>query len=241
MRTAEGKDTPGRETEPGTGPRPARLWRFALAGLIGTWAVLGCVALITMPLSPPRAASATHPATPVPPTIAGPVFPSPATHAAPRPLTAAGVSAFGPQGTLDGDNPGIVARIVSASAAASASAAGDSAAWYTSWYATPRFGNLKAGTGLLVDMGRAVTVSSVQLVLGPQAGADIQLRVGNSPSPAALGEAGAVSGVGGRLRVMASHPVKGRYVLIWFTRLPPRADGKYQVNVYGLTVNGTAG
>ena len=241
MRTAEGHDVPDLEAEPGTGPRAARLWLLAVAGLAGTWVVLGCVALFALPLSSPRAVSAAHPAAAVQPTIAGPVSPSaaPATSAAARPLAAA-VSAFGPAGTSDGDNPGIVSRIAGAAAAAGAPAADDSgAAWYTSWYASPEFGNLKGGTGLLLDMGRVVTVSSVQLVLGPQPGADAQLRVGDSPSPAGLTEAAAVSGAGGSVRLTAPHPAKGRYVLIWFTRLPPISPGKFQVYVYGLTVNGT--
>ena len=40
-----------------------------------------------------------------------------------------------------------------------------------------------------------------------------------------------------QLRLAA--PASGRYVLIWFTRLPPDSPGKYQVSVYGATVYGT--
>jgi hypothetical protein len=30
-------------------------------------------------------------------------------------------------------------------------------------------------------------------------------------------------------------------VLIWFTRLPPNSQGEYQVDVYGVTIDGTEG
>ena len=44
-------------------------------------------------------------------------------------------------------------------------------AWHTDWYTTALFGNLYAGTGLMVDMGRPVTITAVRLTLGPAAGA----------------------------------------------------------------------
>jgi hypothetical protein len=34
-------------------------------------------------------------------------------------------------------------------------------------------------------------------------------------------------------------PVSGRYVLIWFTELPPISQGKYQATVYSAAVYGT--
>jgi hypothetical protein len=39
-------------------------------------------------------------------------------------------------------------------------------AWHSDWYTTPGFGNLYPGTGLIVDMGRPVTVTAVRVTLG---------------------------------------------------------------------------
>ena len=36
----------------------------------------------------------------------------------------------------------------------------------------------------------------------------------------------------------AATAAKGRYVLIWFTRLPPDGHGHYQVSVYDVEVDG---
>jgi eukaryotic-like serine/threonine-protein kinase len=66
-------------------------------------------------------------------------------------LTPVSATAFGPLGESDGDNPELARLAIDASPAT---------AWHTQWYATAAFGNLKPGTGLLLDMGRPGTCSS---------------------------------------------------------------------------------
>jgi hypothetical protein len=147
----------------------------------------------------------------------------------PQVLTAASVAAFGPGGTADGDNPGNVARAV----------AGDPAnPWYTDWYASPDFFDLQGGTGLLLDMGRTVTVTSVSVSLGGGPGASLQLRAGLEPTLAWLPAVAGVDGAGGTVRLRPSAPVHVRYVLIWFTNLPPTPSGTYQASVYQVIVQG---
>ncbi len=46
------------------------------------------------------------------------------------------------------------------------------------------------------------------------------------------------SDVAGTVRLTVSAPATGRYVLIWFTRLPPDGPGRYQVSVYSVAVEG---
>jgi len=144
-------------------------------------------------------------------------------------LAPASVAAFGPAGTADGDNPQLAALAVGGNPARP---------WYSQWYATPGFGNLKAGTGLLLDMGRMVTVASVQLSLVSRSGTDLQLRAGSSPTPAYLPRVASSSDTGGTVQLQLSAPVHVRYVLIWFTKLPPDAAGTYQIGVYKITVQG---
>jgi hypothetical protein len=142
----------------------------------------------------------------------------------------AAATAYGPDGVTDGDHPNLVPGIVNG---------GDGQAWHSSWYATPEFGNLQSGTGLLFDMGKTVTVSSVRLVLGSPVGADIQVQVENTVLPAELPVAASASDVGGTVLLRLSTPATGRYVLVWFTRLPPNSNGENQVDVYSATVYGT--
>jgi cytoskeletal protein RodZ len=144
-------------------------------------------------------------------------------------LTPAGVTAFGPAGSGSGDNPQIAAQAT----------AGDPAApWYSQWYATPGFSGLKTGTGLLVDMGRTVTVTSVRLSLGAGSGASVQLRAGAKPLPSWLPEVASAADASGTVRFRPGAPVQVRYLLIWFTKLPPGNAGHYQASVYRISVQG---
>jgi len=157
--------------------------------------------------------------------VAGPSTASPV---AVQTLAPASVAAFGPAGLSDGDDPQGAAQAIG----------GDPARpWISQWYATARFGSLKRGTGLLLDMGRPVTVTSVRLSLAGS-GADIRLRAGSKPRPAWLPTVASVSGAGRTVRLRPGTPVHVRYLLIWFTKLPPDNAGTYRAAVYRITVQG---
>jgi len=140
-------------------------------------------------------------------------------------LTPASVAAFGPGG---GDDPQNAALAVSGNPATP---------WRTDWYTSPSFGNLYAGTGLLLDMGRTVTISSVRLSLGVP-GADLQLRAGGTPVLADLHTVATSAGAGRTAELSLASPVHARYLLIWFTKLPPDNAGTYQASIYRIEVRG---
>lgn len=250
------------EPEPEEPKRPGdsdKRWKILVSCLLGVFAVLAAYALITTGVGPTGKVSASgksslaaaHPtaaspsaASPSPPSISAPspiaaaptpshpgASPRPAARPAPRALAVTAISAFGPEGTWDGDHP------------ETASLALDDGAqpWYTSWYLSPAFGDLKAGTGLLLDMGKSVNVSGVRLILGGEVGADVQVRVGDTADLADLRVVVTATDVGGTVRLPTTNKASGRYVLIWFTALPPIGQGKYQVSVYDATVDGSAG
>jgi hypothetical protein len=117
-----------------------------------------------------------------------------------------------------------------------------STAWKTSWYlGDPVFGGLKRGSGLILDMGHPVRLSSVQVTFGSVPGADVQVKVGNGDprSAAAVGAMTTVvraDDVGGTHTFTVRSQATGRYVLIWFTRLPPEAGapGRYQAEIFNV-------
>jgi hypothetical protein len=184
------------------------------------------------PAAPSPAAPTPGAAIPAAPALMHPVAsPTPVASPAARSLTATAIEAFGPEGTSDGDHEDFAFRALDDGAMP----------WYSSWYLSPEFGNLKAGTGLLLDMGKSVKVSSVQLILGGQIGADVQVRVGNTAALSALATVATATDVGGTVRLPTASRASGRYVLVWFTALPPIGDGKYQIDVYDATVDGSAG
>jgi hypothetical protein len=143
-------------------------------------------------------------------------------------VTPVSATAFGPGGTSDGDNPQDASLALSGNPAAP---------WHTDWYATAAFGNLKAGTGLLLDLGRTLTITGAAIRLGNIPGADFQLRAGTNPADLATEASG--SGAGGLVRLRLSSPVRAQYLLIWFTLLPPDDDGTYQAYVSAVTATVT--
>lgn|SRR5215469_5421027 len=149
-----------------------------------------------------------------------------------RPLQPASASAYGPSGTASsGDDAGSALMAIDPSL---------TTGWTTSWYQTAQFGGLQSGTGLLIDMGRPVKVRRVGLLLGSQRGAALQVLVGNSPDRTTLRTESRVSDVGGAVRLRLSRPERARYLLIWFTSLPPDSSGTFQATIYNVKIIGTA-
>lgn len=210
--------------------------RAALLGLLAA-AVIGVVLYLVLPGSaapahgrahtpPPRgqgsAAAAAHRSAGATPA------PSPTPTAAH--LTVASAAAFGPGGTSTGDDPQDARLAIDASRGTG---------WHTDWYATARLGGLQSGTGLLLDLGGANTIRSATITLGSAPGGTIELRAGDQPTLAALPVVATVANPGGSLTVHLSAPVRARYLLIWFTSLPPDGAGTYEAWIYDVTVTGT--
>jgi len=142
------------------------------------------------------------------------------------------VTAFGPDGVSDGDSPGLAHLVVGST---------DGAGWHTDWYATASFGNLQAGTGLLCEMQRDVSITDAVVTLGRVPGADIQLRVGSAQTLASLQPVAEATNAHGVIHLVPGQPARGRYVLIWFTRLPPDSSGTaFQAVVVHVSLRGTA-
>jgi hypothetical protein len=139
----------------------------------------------------------------------------------------AGVTAFGSRGF--GDNPQNAHLAIDGR---------PGTAWQSDWYTTPRFGHLYGGTGLLLNMGRRVNITAVRVTLGPFRGARFQIRVGTRPRLADLAPVARSAGPGGVIRLRLHTPAHGRYVLVWFTKLPPDAAGTFRVGVFGIGVRG---
>lgn len=118
-------------------------------------------------------------------------------------------------------------------------------AWDSQWYKTAEFGGLKAGAGLLLDMGKPVTFRSVLVTFGAIPGADVKLLVGNSATRSAanlesMTTVAAANDVGGPVTFRISSPASGRFLVIWFTKLPPKPGSAhwFMAAVYNVVVRG---
>ncbi|GAB7049287.1 protein kinase family protein [Catenuloplanes indicus] len=133
----------------------------------------------------------------------------------------------------------------------------DGTSWDTSTYNTRKFGNLKPGIGLLIDLGSPRQVSSVKVQLGEK-GISAQLLTGESdPAGGNTGASNAtLMGFDEQIRTTYTQIGKGfenhdaptlafidgfdpdakyQYLLVWFTELP---DSR-KIVVDEITVEGT--
>ena len=116
---------------------------------------------------------------------------------------------------------------------------GAGSARQTDWYTTASLGGLQSGTGLLVSLGKTATIASATIVLGATPGGAIELRAGDTPALADLPVVAQAANPGGTLTMRPGVPVRARYLLIWFTSLPPDNAGMYEASIYDVRLSGT--
>jgi len=128
--------------------------------------------------------------------------------------------------------------------------------WSTSFYLdNPHFGGLnKPGTGLLIDMGKEVRLSQVQVLFSANGPTTAEIYLGNSAamSKTALSDFTLVSppvSASGDHKFPVSSQATGRYVLIWLTSLPqlpkapagaPAGHTYFEGQIYNVVVRGSA-
>ena len=108
-------------------------------------------------------------------------------------------------------------------------------AWTTVTYDDPYLGG-KPGVGLRVDLGAPRQVRSVGLKL-IGANSDFKVLIGDKrfADPDKYRTFADVTGAGNNILLRSARPMTGRYVVVWFTRLP-WIDGGYRGGVRSIVV-----
>jgi hypothetical protein len=175
------------------------------------------------------------------PTPTGSHSSSPTGTAAAVPLKPVSAGSFNPLGNPPGSNEdsGETGNAIDGDA---------STFWHTSYYVgAPVFGNLKKGTGLILDMGRDVRLSQVLVQFGTTCCAHVQIEIGNNNNPVASALSTftmlqSSDTAQGNTTFNVTKNATGRYVLIWLTYLPPLtgSSNQYQAQIYNVVVHGFA-
>ena len=118
--------------------------------------------------------------------------------------------------------------------------------WHSQFYiGNPVFGGLKKGTGLLLDMGAQVKLTQLQVQFSSACCTAVHIDIGNSGS--ASSETGfstiaSSTNASGLTTFNVNSEAKGRYVLLWFTSLPPLQgnSNEYEAQVYNVVVRGNS-
>jgi len=152
-------------------------------------------------------------------------------------LKPVGATVYNPLGSPGDDDPAEAQNAIDGSA---------STFWHTSYYLSPVFGNLKKGTGLLLDMGKQVRLSQVVIQFGPTCCADVKIEIGNDNTSSAATLStftplqASTTTAARSTTFTISRQATGRYLLIWISSLPPLAGnpGKYETLIYDVVVHG---
>jgi len=108
--------------------------------------------------------------------------------------------------------------------------------WTSELYATPQFGNLKKGVGLLLDLGQPTSLNKITIDLanGP---VDVTVYAATSPSIQGAAVIGAVNAASGRIQLKATTVVpKSQFVIVWFTALAPDG-GQFGASISEIALN----
>ena len=175
--------------------------------------------------APPPTVTATAPAVTVTPSpSASPSATASATGGGPIAIDKA--SGFDPQGDNEERNAD-AARVFDGDKGTS---------WTSEGYATPTFGGLKKGVGVLLDLGQPTQVTKAVLELGSK---NLDVTVYAAPDGTLDGarEIGSKNGATGTVTLDAPKDLpKTDYVIVWFTSLA--ADGgRYRASLDEITLS----
>jgi serine/threonine protein kinase len=117
--------------------------------------------------------------------------------------------------------------------------------WHTEYYdGYANFGNLKKGTGLLINMGTKVELSQVVITFGTSCCTTASIEIGDSSSGSlsSFTPVATSAKAAGPTTFPVSSKASGQYVLIWITSLPPLSGqpGEYQAEIYRVTLRGNS-
>ncbi|REE97258.1 AMP-binding protein [Thermomonospora umbrina] len=111
----------------------------------------------------------------------------------------------------------------------------DGTVWSSQTYNSPDFGRLLRGLGVVLDMGGPVTIDRIVLnVPGGGAGGALEVRVGDQDSRDLMQKIDDRRTSSGTFQINPGQVVRGRYVMLWFSELPPTNKAQIsEVTVYG--------
>jgi hypothetical protein len=109
-------------------------------------------------------------------------------------------------------------------------------AWSSELYNTAKFGNLKKGVGVILDLGQPTAVHQVTIDLG-KGPVDVRAYASTDPSLKGATVIGSATGANDRIELKAKSAMpQAQYVIIWFTRLPSDG-GQYRASISEIALN----
>ncbi|MDQ0991868.1 protein kinase family protein [Streptomyces sp. V3I7] len=110
--------------------------------------------------------------------------------------------------------------------------------WQTDFYLSPKFGNLKPGVGVILDLGKVQQVGKATVTVLGQTSVELRAASAESASePTSFDDFTKVAdGSGTTVELRPGKSLKTRYLLVWLTQLPPDNAGHWRGRVADVKV-----
>ncbi|MGW0208928.1 protein kinase family protein [Streptomyces sp. NPDC003233] len=110
--------------------------------------------------------------------------------------------------------------------------------WQTDFYLSPRFGNLKPGVGVILDLGQVQQVGKATVTFLGETSVELRAASADAGSEPTSFDAysKAASGSGTTVTLKPDKPLKTRYLLVWLTELPSDGSGHWRGRVADVKV-----
>ncbi|MFE9623839.1 protein kinase family protein [Streptomyces sp. NPDC006527] len=110
--------------------------------------------------------------------------------------------------------------------------------WETNFYQGAKFGNLKSGLGIILDLGKVQQVGKVTVTFVGQTSVELRAASSDAGSDPTSFDAftKVAAGSGTSVTLQPTQAVKTRYLLVWLTKLPLTDEGTYRGRVADIKV-----
>ncbi|CAL9480096.1 hypothetical protein SUDANB6_03020 [Streptomyces sp. enrichment culture] len=108
--------------------------------------------------------------------------------------------------------------------------------WQTDYYLGAKFGNLKPGVGVILDLGKTQQVGKVTVSFVGNTSVELRAASGETEPSTFDGYTKVADGSGTTVELKPEKKVDSRYLLVWLTELPPTSDGKFRGRVVDIKV-----
>ncbi|MFE9448754.1 serine/threonine protein kinase [Streptomyces sp. NPDC006739] len=111
--------------------------------------------------------------------------------------------------------------------------------WQTDYYLGAKFGNLKSGVGVIVDLGKVQQVGKATVTFVGDT--SVELRAASSENSGTMpttfdSYTKVATGSGTTVVLKPGQPLKSRYLLVWLTKLPMQENGQWRGRVADIKV-----
>ncbi|MFJ5260656.1 protein kinase family protein [Streptomyces sp. NPDC088387] len=144
-----------------------------------------------------------------------------------RPIAIQGADDFDPFGSDGSEKPGDVGKVYDTT---------PGTYWQTDYYLGAKFGNLKAGVGVILDLGKVQDVGKVTVSFQGSTAVELRAASGDSKPASFDGYTKVAEGTGTTVPLTPEKELKARYVLVWLTELPLQSNGEYRGRVIDVKV-----